>query len=450
MDKSSRIIKSEALRYLIMGALFGFLFPIVGTIIKISASDLPLIISSARIVQSTDPLLWIIDTAPVFLGFFAYLAGKRQDKTLNLNLQLSMKENELEAIQNNIKQVVEEQTQALHKASQTTDKKNKQLTAISSVASSIAQIRDLDQLLLRITTLLSDSLGYYHIGIFLLDVDNQYAVLRSSNSEGGQRMFERGHKLKIGESSIVGYVASIRKPRIVSVTEADAIYFDNPDLPETKSEMALPLHISDRLIGVLDIQSKETSAFQESDIEVFQTLADQIAIAIENTRLFSETQKALIETKKTYAEFVKESWVQYIQARIRIGYKFSGNDSQPITNPLIYPEIEQAIASGEVIWETKKHTALAIPMVIQGETIGVLDVRLTDKHKWNDETLDIVRKIAERATLALENARLIEESQRRAAVEQAIGEIALKIGSSVNLSNILQTTAEELGRALPG
>ena len=150
--------------------------------------------------------------------------------------------------------------------------------------------------------LISERLDFYHTGLFFVDPSGEWAVLQAASSEGGRRMLERGHRLRVGAQGIVGDVAARGMPRIALDVGRDAVFFDNPDLPDTHSEMAMPLRSRDVVIGVLDVQSRERGAFTPEDIGVLQTLADQVALAISNARLFSEAQEALATQQRVYAE----------------------------------------------------------------------------------------------------------------------------------------------------
>jgi transcriptional regulator with GAF, ATPase, and Fis domain len=182
------------------------------------------------------------------------------------------------------------------------------LQASAEVSRAITQIRDPDLLLSQITQLISHHFGFYHAGVFLIDEAGQYAALRAANSEGGQRMLARRHKLGVGSESIVGRVTNTGQARITLDVDADAIYFDNPDMPDTRSEMALPLRIEDQIIGALDVQSIEEAAFDEEDVAVLATLADQVAIALENLRLFQQTQEALAEAEEVSRRYLHQEW----------------------------------------------------------------------------------------------------------------------------------------------
>ncbi len=170
-----------------------------------------------------------------------------------------------------------------------------QLQAAAEVARDATGARELGSLLNRAVNLIQNRFGFYHAGIFLVDERGEYAVLRAATGEAGRQMLERGHKLKVGEVGIVGYVTDTSQPRIALDVGTDAVHFKNPLLPETRSELALPLKVGARVIGALDVQSRQAAAFDEDDVTVLQTMADQLAMAIENARLLHAMQQALRE-----------------------------------------------------------------------------------------------------------------------------------------------------------
>ncbi|MBI3739295.1 MAG: GAF domain-containing protein, partial [Chloroflexi bacterium] len=179
-----------------------------------------------------------------------------------------------------LEQRVVDRTAELQTANQKNEHRARQFEAIAQVGRAINSIRGTEELLPRIASVISEQFGYYHVGIFLNDEENLFTYLTATNSEGGQRMLARGHNLKVGEQGIVGYVASAGQPRIASSVGQDVTFFNNPDLPETKSEMALPLRSGGKVVGVLDVQSKGENAFSDEDVSVLNTLADQVTLAI--------------------------------------------------------------------------------------------------------------------------------------------------------------------------
>lgn len=333
----------------------------------------------------------------------------------------------------NLEQRVNERTSELENSMQQLKRRSEQFEAIAQLARTITSIQDLDTLLPKVTQMVSQQFGFYHVGLFLLDESRQYAVLNAANSEGGQRMLARKHKLKAGAEGIVGYVTSTGNPRIALDTGTDAVYFDNPDLPDTRSEMALPLQVGSTIIGALDVQSTEPNAFTEDDVEVLAILADEISVAIENARLFEESQRVLAEAQAAFGEFTQAAWRKMAKSQTVIGYELSGTTLRALEEPL-----------------QNNGSSKSIPIMLRGQVIGRINIRLPESREWDPDELDITQIISERVSAAIENASLLEESRRRALKESIVSDITTKIGSSINLRNVLQTAVEELGRALPG
>jgi len=310
-----------------------------------------------------------------------------------------------------------------------------ELEAAAQVARRAAEIRDTGTLLNETVRLISDRFGFYHAGIFLIDEAGEYAVLQAASSEGGQRMLARGHRLAVGKVGIVGYVAGAGQPRIALDVGEDAVFFDNPDLPLTRSEMALPLKLGERVIGVLDVQSTEPAAFTEEDVAILQTLADQLALAIENARLLEESRRAVEELERLYGEQTREAWRTWTVARPS-AYRYTGVDVEPLQAPV-------PLGSGE------DGRLLAVPIRLWGRTIGSILLRRTEEQQpWTPEEQRSVEAIGEQIALALENARLLEESRQRATQERIIANITARVRASLDPETILQTALRELGMAL--
>ena len=329
------------------------------------------------------------------------------------------------------------------------------LQAISEISKVIAGEQKLPNLLPLITRLVSERFGFYHTGIFMLDENNKYAILQAASSEGGKNMLTRGHKLEVGESGIVGYVAKLGSPRIALDVGMDAVYFDNPDLPDTRSEMALPLTARNKIVGVLDLQSKKPGAFTEAELNTLSILADQVAIAIENVRLFQQTQVALADAEALYRQNTQKGWQEFSREEDSIGYHQTLTGGNKLFTPVDTDEIRQVMNQGKpIVFNTGKVTSeatIVVPIMLRGQVIGTLKVKAPEQGRtWSRDEINLTEVISERLSLALENSRLIQESQSRAAREQIIGEITTRISSSINLKNILQTAVEELGNAMPG
>ena len=346
-----------------------------------------------------------------------------------------------------LEQMVEQRTTELMSANERNERRAKQFESIAQIARTISSTRDLDVLLSQITTAINREFGFYHIGIFLLDASKEYAILSAANSEGGQMMLKRGHRLKVAETGLVGYVTGTGKPRIALDIGTDAIFFNNPDLPQTRSELTLPLRSGEEIIGALDVQSIQPNAFSPEDVNILSILAEQVSIAIQNAEQFEQTRKALSESELLSRQFVQSGWQQFAKDRNLIGIRHTGTR----TSLLFKKNGKNDDHSAELISIAKaRGKSLSLPIKLRGEVIGSVEVHAPDNRPWDQDELDIVTAIIERAAIAMENARLLQESQKRAAKERTIGEIASKISIQSDINELLKTAAQELGRTLPG
>ena len=344
------------------------------------------------------------------------------------------------------------------------EKRAVQLRVVSNVAREAAAIRDLEQLLRNVVHMISDQFGYYHAGIFLLSEGDStrraaaasgdgagFAELRAASSEGGQRMLARKHRLEVGRVGIVGHVAATGEPRIAVDVGQDAEFFNNPDLPQTRSEMALPLKIQDRIIGVLDVQSTEPAAFTEDDLSALQILADQVALAIENVRLLTESKQALMNVEALYGRQVREDWRKYLvdqsliysldQAGIR---PLKIDDARSVEAPGA-SSLSQEEDGGSPVYPKK--TEIEVPIELRGQRLGSLHLRREeDLGEWSIQEKELLQDTVSQIALSLENARLLEEIQNRAEQEEMINQIVARTQSSLDLDAVIKTAVQEVGR----
>ncbi len=326
-------------------------------------------------------------------------------------------------------------------------RRSAELEASAQVAREAAAIRDVKQLLDATVRLISEQFGFYHAGIFLLDDARAYATLAAASSEGGQRMLARGHRLEVGQVGIVGYVSAQGEPRIALDVGQDAYFFNNPDLPETRSEAGLPLQVHGQVIGVLDVQSERAAAFTAEDVEILQTLADQLALAIDNARLLEESRQALQELQALYGQRTRSAWQRRLAGE-SIGYLLSGGQVASL-------EQEPSLPAGALQAGTKQTELQAegrrivAPVSLRGQNVGSLVFwREEEEEPWSSEDVETLESLSVQVGLALENARLLEDTQRRAQRESSIREIADKVGASFDLETVLRTAVEELSVAL--
>jgi GAF domain-containing protein len=324
------------------------------------------------------------------------------------------------------------------------------LRVASEISRDAATSTELKELLNRSAQLIRERFGFYHSGIFLLDDNREFAILSAASSDAGRLMMETGFKLRIGEG-IVGYVAQMGESRMALDTGADMIFSKNPMLPATRSELSLPLKVYSRVIGVLDVQSDLQNAFSDDDIATLQIMADQLAVAIERTRVYQDSQDSLRELKRSYQGYTEESWNNLVRSRNFVsGYTFEGVSVRPLAT--MPGEAVEIFKTGTPLMITdstgrQKTTKLSIPVKIRGETIGMIGLNIKGETVPED-TIAMIEEIISRLGVALETSRLVYESQQLADRERAVSEASARIGSSINFDDILRSAVEELGKIM--
>ncbi len=296
-----------------------------------------------------------------------------------------------------------------------------QLTAVNEVGRVTSSILDPQELTARVANLITDQFGYYYAALFLVDETGQDARLYSATGEAGRVLKENKHHLRVGGNSMVGMAISTAKPRVALDVGAEPVRFENPLLPYTRSEIALPLTIGDRVLGALDVQSTKAGAFGPQEIETLQGMASQVAVALENARLFESAQKSVEELESVERQYVIDAW-QPIASGQRLEYRLG--DAEPFGTS---QQIE-------------------VPLALREEVIG--EINLSGEAEWTPEQKSLIETVASQAALALENARLVEQSQATARREHQLADITSKIWTATTVEGILQTAVRELGTAL--
>lgn len=403
------------------------------------------VVISARTIS--DPIKTLARTTESFAAgkFSTRAIVDRKDEIGALAQAYNQMAAQLQEIIGKLEQRVADRTQDL-------EGQTLRLRVAAEIARDATSARDLRELLVRSAELICNRFNFYHTGIFLLDNNKKYAVLIASPTEAGKKMMENNHKLRVGEIGIVGRVAATGEPRVTLNTGTDVVYFDNPYLPNTRSEMALPLKVGNNIIGVLDVQSDQPQAFNEDDVAIMQILADQLAIAIERTRLLQEVERSLKELEGAYGHFTSENWKRLSAGSLtdNKGYRFDNVRIEPITE---LPELaDTALKTGTIITSNGKYPRadkehiVAVPIKLRGQTIGVVSLKL--KEGYDNNTISIIELATERLASAMESARLYEEARLRADREQSISRVTAAISASTEYEQILQTTVREIGNIL--
>ena len=333
----------------------------------------------------------------------------------------------------------------------------KLLKAAASAAKNITTILDPQELLQRTVDIICDEFDFYYAGVFFADDAKEYAVLKSGRGEAGKAMIKEGHKLVIGGNSMIGAAIANREGRIALDVGKEAIFFENPHLPKTRSEMALPLIAGDDVIGALTVQSVEEAAFHDEDIAALQTMADQLAIAIQNSNLHRQAERRSrllkaanrvgrevtsildLETLLPHTvNIICEAYDLYYAgifllddageyAVLRAGYGKAGKAMTAEGHKLkvgTESMIGACIAMGEArvaldVGEERVHfknphlphtrSEMALPLIYAGKPLGAITIQSSEERAFSDDDITTLLTMAEHLAVAINNARLIDE-----------------------------------------
>lgn len=360
---------------------------------------------------------------------------------------------ELEDIKNHLEEQVQERTQSLEATLKELEAKNRaeqrrlQLyQGAANIARHIAAAsQSQEDIYNEITHLVSSIFDYEHVGLFLSDQNQENLRLVAANSPGGKKLLAQHHHLRFGES-LVGNAAMQSQLQIIRSTAEQAIPEDNICLPDTQAEAALPLVVGEEVVGVLDLQSQQANAFGDEEIIVLEILADEIAVAIATRKLFENLQKRLQELQLVYREQTRESW-QKLPKRLRVyGYLHRPGKLERLTQPapLALPAEDGAVAQS-----TPEEITITTPIKFRGETLAALQVKTSSRSAAEAEAYrETLQAIAERIALAIENARLYEETSRRAQREHIVARIIANLRGSNDPDEMLSAAMQELKQAL--
>ena len=377
------------------------------------------------------------------------------DEVGKLSIAFNSMVDQLRAMLQGLEERVKERTAELFQSNEQLEYRASRLQMVAEVAHTFSSVTDPEQLLSLVANTISERFGFYHVGIFRVDKNREYAVLEASNSEGGQRMLARGHRLRVGEEGLVGNVTHSGEARIALDVGEDAVFFNNPDLPETRSAITLPLKVGENIIGALDVQSTMPKAFDSSDIALLSTLADQVAISIENSRLINESQRSIRELEIAQRQYIQQEWGKVLADKTKEGYQFVIGKLIPIGEtdtgsiPEQIPQFPTVIYDSPQGGDNQQQSGLMVPIMIRGQTIGLIELNDPDApRRWGEDEINLAASVADQVGQALENARLLETTQRRAERERLVSEITRKLRSTNDPQEIMETAVMQLKNAL--
>ncbi len=357
----------------------------------------------------SDPIKDLIDTfTKIERGDLAQRAPVSATDELGIvTMHFNRMVSQLEALQNTLEQQVAERT--------------KQLAATNEVGRVAASSLDPDELLARVIKLLPEQFGYYYAAIYLLDPSEKWAELKEATGDAGNALKQKHHRLEVGGKSMVGTAIREKSARVAQIASEEKQRFANPLLPYTRSEIALPLLVGERVLGVLNVQSMREADFGPQVIETMKNMAGQVAIALENARFYQEAQQVIKEMRAVQQQYLQEGWGGFYAQNEGMEY---GVGDENLENP----------------------NRMEVSISLRDQILG--QIMLEGNDEWTQDQRSLVDAVATQAAVALENARLVSESRQVAVRERMLAEINSKIWSSATIDGVLQTVVKELGRRM--
>ena len=391
--------------------------------------------------------LWLAKGISTRLKEFANIAERIAQGESRLTVPVT-KDDEIGILARVFNNMTGQLNTMVNELEQRVDERTRGLVAAAEVSRSATSELDPEKLMPQVVNLVHDQFNLYYVGLFLVDESEagRDAVLRAGTGDAGKQMLAHGWRLPVGGESMVGQCISTGLLRVKQSEHDTVPRFDNPYLPYTQSELALPLHYGQRVIGAMTVQSDQAAAFDETIITLFQNMADQVAIVIENARLFAETQAALDRANLVQQRYQVQAWREYLAGRVIPGFELSGGNINPLSRDML-PEVKQAVTAGRTVVDKKG--VLTVPIIQSGQVVGALGFDKTDEDSsWSEEQILLIEELADQLALAAENQRLLDETQTRASREQLTREITEQIRSSLNVDTILQTAVREIGQVM--
>ena len=310
------------------------------------------------------------------------------------------------------------------------DARSTQLRSTTTIAHNLAGFESIQEILESVVNSIAREFGYYHVGIYLLDENRKSAFLQASSSITGRQLIGLGLRIDPSMQSAIARAVGQRKSYITPDTESSA-FIKDPNFPLTRSRMVLPLIVRHDIIGLLDFHSDQSQAFDLDDVYIFHVLADLVAVSIDNVRLINETKALVMQLQTFTATQTSDTWWKFTSRHIP-AYQYTPAG----VRPLFSPPKEDAADGG-----------LNIPLTLQGQKIG--NIKLLRKRfdsSWTEQEIELIEKVADQVTLALENSRLVDEAQRNAQRDQMIANISSRVRETLDVESVVRTAATELQR----
>jgi GAF domain-containing protein len=376
-------------------------------------------------------------TIPWILLIRRYIA-QNQDQYRELNSVLT-------ALRGAFDRRIEENNLQIQKQAQTLETTNRIIQGFSAWSSYAELVQNTLESL-------KTEFELYFVGYYVADSAQEYLNFIAGTGNEADLLDEQNYRIRIDPLNPAGYAYRRLVHRIITDTRRDLFGYQNPSLPDSVTQLIIPLKPSEVVNGILDFHSDKEGRFDQDTVKLLLTISAQFALALERSQLLTQLQSSLDEVDKEKRQFTQQSWFQHLQAtRRRYHYRFSSGKVEGIASP--DPNSLAAIENGQTHLTTIPQegkgggvkTSLAIPIKLRGQILGAMDIRF-DKENIPQDTIALLEEASNRIALALETARLLEEIQLSAERERMIGDIITQVRTSSDIDGILRTAANELGK----
>ncbi|MFP4344906.1 MAG: GAF domain-containing protein [Anaerolineales bacterium] len=343
---------------------------------------------------------------------------------------------ELERIRASLEELISERTRSLAQRS-------RYMQAAAEVSRSVNSLLDPHQLMDQVVAVLRERFGLYYVGLFLMDRKREWAVLQAGTGAAGEALLARGYRVRVGTGT-VGWAIAHAQARVGSEGDGDVANPATPELPETRAEVAIPMRSRGQVLGALSVQAAEPDIFGPELISILQTMADQVAVGLDNAHLLQEAQEALEAARLAYGEVSREAWQEMLRERTNWGYRYNGVQVSPVSGSW-RPAMRRAARERELVrLEGDGEAYLAIPLRVRDQIIGVLGCRKESAAAtWSAEERHLLDALAGELAETLESAHLFEVTRRRAIEEQLVSEVTTQMRTTLDIDAILQTSVRE-------
>ncbi len=321
------------------------------------------------------------------------------------------------------------------------------------VINAVTALLEPDELMRNTAGLLVERFGFNHVAFLLVDEDQTTVHYHVGVGQGATSLMQERFVLPIGGGSLVGQALDRGEMLVAQDVSQEENYYAHPAVSDTRAEVVIPLVARDHVLGVLSVQSARVGSFDEATLDALRTIAAQVAVGLDNTRLLREAQSALEAERRAYGQVTRAAWQDLLRSGMTPGYRYANERLQTIGN-VWYPEMELALREARTVTAVAADApdllTFAAPVRVREQIVGVFNLRKPAKAgRWHPEEIRLLETLLAQLEVALESAQLYQDIQRRAAREQELSELSAQFSQSLDVDTLLRAAVRELGR-LPG